>query len=664
MAPSNHTYAQYFDSATDPVPDGDYASAYTQYLPPGPPNRATIFAKVGAPLSKGVYIYLGSDNKVHLLHHLRRHATGNFGETASAYEGQTIAVRDERTAVGANYVSVEETLFSTITVNDVRPADQITAAIEADQSLQQMDVADPNNGPLHTVVTRHCQLVPHVYVGGLMLVAARHGGISPRWLWTAICVTAHYHPSHQPLFDWARVVVSNGVGAANTLRVDGAVEPAHVPLDTSLANERADMERACFPAPIAPTVDTQSITAILGAIRQDNASRAQAQDNAKAAERALKSSPIKRWGEVLTKKACRIAHKATPQELPQLLLDMAESGASQDHRNIMNHVGTPSANPGRQLLPYTAPVVSQAAAKAMGALQYGHQRDVLTGGALIPFAYCYSDHESAIEANRINDMLDQHASSHIRLSLGDVEQLDKGQATKMPKSWFQLRTTCVGYHRIQQVTMGDDHPVPATFQLFVLALDQSASMLEKRCKDNPLFCAQLLRHVQLATCEWVAHQEMTDQPLPPPDYQRISSDLFLGYWKPPDLPPSLQVAPKAQHQGAATAAMTSTVLPSANRAPAAPVITSERVLLDEAHKTSVYNPRYNLGAMVRTKSPGRNEDGTQYCLSYHCKGGCYSNCGRKQDHRLHSANETKQISDYLEEMSQTIPLLPARARTD
>jgi hypothetical protein len=301
------------------------------------------------------------------------------------------------------------------------------------------------------------------------------------------------------------------------------------------------------------------------------------------------------------------------------------------------------------LHPFVAPVISQALARCVGSLDFGNRRDNLSG-ALVIFMQSFPDQDEAAAAKEINDMLHQHIETNVQVTVAELTMLSKGQSTRMPKNYEQLRNILVGYHRFQQVLLGDRHDVPREFRAFVDDLRHVQTALEKRCLNNPHACAQVLRFVQLATWQWVMAQEKTDAVIGPPEYRRISSDIMLGQWPTPDFPPGFEAAPK---QPASTSARPSPTLPTAAAVSVekARWVPGDEVLIPSEHKASgVFDPsasRADISAMGKLKR-------TQFCLSYHVRGSCFANCGRQSDHCLHTADQTKRLAAYLVETKALI----------
>jgi hypothetical protein len=159
-------------------------------------------------------------------------------------------------------------------------------------------------------------------------------------------------------------------------------------------------------------------------------------------------------------------------------------------------------------------------------------------------------------------------------------------------------------------------------------------------------CVQLLCVVQLATTSWVAAQMDTDKIVNAPDYRSIADEFYLGRWVVPDLPAGFVAAAKAAPAGQRSAAG------ATSGSATSEWVAGSKVLLDNAHKTSVFDPTANVGAMIGKKQPGKNSDGkTSFCLSYHVKGECVENCRRRLDHRAHTAAETSSLTSYLTEVS-------------
>jgi hypothetical protein len=647
MALSTARYADYFRSAPDPY-GGDCAAAFAAFLPPGPPSAAQLFETMGQPDSSGAFAYLGPDTRVHVLHSLRRHTVGTFGQAPSPFAASTFAIRGERTGAGATYVLLEPAWLDEVQANHVRSAAEIAAGLLADPTVAQL-AAETTGGD--ALMTRSCILVPHCYVSPLLEASATRGdGLEPREFWSLIetfMAAPEYQATSEPFVDWARIALSQGAGRANPLQVTRVVAPALIALDASLGAARTSMELAAFPnggAASGAATGLNSMVATLAAMRADAIDLAADAQARRDADRALKGSPAQHWGESLIKRLRNLCQVRHDRDLPPIYRDLAEGGSKQYNRILNGYLRTPATRSSHNILPYSKPVASQAHSRCLGDLDMGDQRDRVVG-LLVIFMISFPDQESTADVSDSNRLLDQYLASNVMLSLNDIKSLNAAQTTKAAKTWGQLRKTLVGYHRLQQALLGEDHPVPRAFRKFVMALDDSEGALEKRCFGNPHFCVQLLRVVQLATTGWVADQTDDKDPVDPPDYRSISDEFYLGRWVVPDLPAGFESTGKAATVGPRSQSVSSA-------SPGSDWVAGAKVLLDDAHKTSVFDPSANVGAMVSKKQPSKNSDGkTSFCLSYHVKGECVENCRRKADHRAHSAAETKSLTTYLTEVT-------------
>jgi hypothetical protein len=668
MAAPESRYTQYYSTAPDPL-QGNYTAAYDEFLPVAPPTAGALFRAVGDPDSSGVFAYLGRDGRIHTIHSLRRHGASAFGQARSPFLGRTIGVLDERTNVGASFVEVFEGLFGSIREHHIRLAADITAAYAADQNLEQLEAVDPANpGNSDEVHTRHCILVPHAYVPRLLQATCDDGGgIVPRTFWEHLETMVQlglYHASYNPFHNWARMAVSNGIGNANDLQAQAAWEPRLVAPDASLGASRTNMELALFPpaaatAAMAPTIDLQGVVDTLAAMRNDATHRANDTAEEKAAEKARKASPTARWGTARVQRLCNLCQCRDETELPPVYLEMAANGAKHDHHTIESYASA-EVEPvvtrhnvvrDYNLHPFQAPVISQALSRCVGSLDFGNKRDNLIG-ALVIFMLSYPDQDGAAAAKEVNDMLFQHVETNVQVTVADLQGLSKNQATKMPKNYEQLRNILVGYHRFQQVLLGDRHDVPKELRLFVNNLKHAQGALEKKCLNNPYACAQVLRLVQLHTWEWVMFQEKTDEIVRPPDYASIASDIMLRQWPSPDFPPGFEAVPRhpstAPTSGQPVAAPPSATGLSAATAPTAAArwIPGDEVNLPAEQKAiGVFDPsvsKADISAMGKLKR-------THFCLSYHVRGSCFANCGRKADHILHNTDQTTRLATYLVE---------------
>jgi hypothetical protein len=70
----------------------------------------------------------------------------------------------------------------------------------------------------------------------------------------------------------------------------------------------------------------------------------------------------------------------------------------------------------------------------------------------------------------------------------------------------------------------------------------------------------------------------------------------------------------------------------------------------EQKASGVFDPsvsKADISAMGKLKR-------TPFCLSYHVRGSCFANCGRKADHVLHNIDLTTRLAAYLVETKALI----------
>jgi hypothetical protein len=178
MAAPEARYEQYYAAAPDPQ-QGNCLAAYREFLPGGAPNVGDLYEALGSHDSSGAFAYLGRDDRIHLIHSLRRHGPSALGQTRSPFTGRTIAVLDERTNVGTSFVEVLNDLFWDVREGHIRLSDEITAAYTADTTAEQLAALDPAyTGDSDAINTRRCILVPHPYVPSLLQATYEAGGVS------------------------------------------------------------------------------------------------------------------------------------------------------------------------------------------------------------------------------------------------------------------------------------------------------------------------------------------------------------------------------------------------------------------------------------------------------------------------------------------------------
>jgi hypothetical protein len=219
---ASRSYREFYGRAGWPDPfAGDYSTFFGRYAPTGTPNAAALLGTFSTVDDRSVFAYLGRDHMVYLAHRMALF-TVPFGHSVSQHDSKVIAIRNEITEGGANYLHLTGAFFEAVNVPNVLMAADITAAFAADADVEQLPPADPNTTGTD-ITTRRSMWVPPPYVGELFAhLEDGHGNgyISPRALWS-IAEAALADPTHSVgcsmFIDWCRCIAGGGVKVANPL---------------------------------------------------------------------------------------------------------------------------------------------------------------------------------------------------------------------------------------------------------------------------------------------------------------------------------------------------------------------------------------------------------------------------------------------------------------
>jgi hypothetical protein len=186
----------------------------------------------------------------------------------------------------------------------------------------------------------------------------------------------------------------------------------------------------------------------------------------------------------------------------------------------------------------------------------------------------------------------------------------------------------------------------------------------------------LLYNMHLICYQWFTAKRARLPP-PTPSFEDILHRISLGTYTPPNLPSDLYqlIAPKLPFKpkpppSLSESSITTPVLSDAASlaSSVASTITSSvvssRAGTFEANPSpneqlvTLLKPRIKIRELIGPTSPPLNDDNEAMCLSFHLKGGCYSNCRRRSDHsRTLSPEEVTRLANYV---ADRLPHLPAR----
>ena len=168
---------------------GQYTEVYNVLSPvPGtmPPDDLWTYFTAGGQDTKAAFLFLGSDNKLCMLHRLQR-LSPVFG-APSLYDGASFATYNDVTMMGATTVVVPAALFHiTPQPLPIRTLADIDAALGASPGAHQLAPLAAGDPAAEEVRTRCGMMIPPVYVPEvLQAISCSPVGLTPRGLWEGV----------------------------------------------------------------------------------------------------------------------------------------------------------------------------------------------------------------------------------------------------------------------------------------------------------------------------------------------------------------------------------------------------------------------------------------------------------------------------------------------
>jgi hypothetical protein len=315
------------------------------------------------------------------------------------------------------------------------------------------------------------------------------------------------------------------------------------------------------------------------------------------------------------------------------------------------------------------PVVTTGVKQMVTTFQFaGHGGDDLTSGCQ-PFLVSYTgsgDYYRAQDTAAVAVQLDQGSTN---ASLADIRELRSTEKVKMPKDLHQVSLTlqqfAVLVHTLFQGP-GNGHTLVQALWLLANTFQAKLPLYLERYREvqgGPMadhYPAHILRFVQISVQEYFQAVQIGgavlgyDDGAPQvPQFHDMLVSLQRGSfhtsnaWIP--LPPAYTTPPATQQQArggtrSATGSANTTVSGLTVAPSSGSSSTGGGTGGNTATQTFVANPtsdpefanltlRPQMRELLRANPPPLNDAGTEFCVSWWGKGGCFSNCGRRATHR-------------------------------
>lgn len=247
-----------------------------------------------------------------------------------------------------------------------------------------------------------------------------------------------------------------------------------------------------------------------------------------------------------------------------------------------------------------------------------------------------------------------------------------------PITFFEFERNLGMFGNLLDAILGIRHPLTTSFKTFWDSLQQQHRLFLQTEIDirKTIKPVHLLYNIHLICYQWFSAKRARLIP-PTPAFGDILHRIALGLYTTPNLPTDLYqlIAPKTPYKPKSiftpglTPSVTTSETDTASQASSSmstitATVATSRAGTFEANPSpneqllNLLKPRIKIRELIGPTSPPHNDDQEPMCLSYHLKGGCYSNCKRRSDHtRTLSADEITRLANYV---ADRLPHLPTR----
>jgi hypothetical protein len=272
------------------------------------------------------------------------------------------------------------------------------------------------------------------------------------------------------------------------------------------------------------------------------------------------------------------------------------------------------------------------------------------------------------------------------ISLADLESLQSKELQSVPLTYWELEKSLGAFGNLVAVVLGPAHPLCLAYKEMWTLInsglrDDLHAVLEHKFSIKPV---HILRSIHLQFYSWFNHRRHR---LPPPlvDLKSIITQIIMGLYVIPHLPPSLyQLAnpkrplatpsdsvPRLVSPGSASQSSGSSIsdassvsgLTPPTHAGTQPPPTGRGAFIMNLNQheslAAMDRPQTKIKDIMGTAPPPKMADGTEMCLSFHLRGGCWSNCRRAANHAATlSANDLQRLKQYLTRRFATLTPTP------
>jgi hypothetical protein len=542
-------------------------------------------------------------------------------------------------------------------------------AFADDGTLQSLGPFDSDDAGTEVIATRPLIFLPPKYAP----IALANPTMTPRKAWESIggLIRTGDHAAAQitalqPLLDWIRAACTHASLENGDHRlISEAPSYPHPPvpsLDRAIETRLKRDLPGIIPDSGPDTSTTSAINHLTAEMLRVN------QAGVLRDQQSKTKDPASYYGQGVVI-LMRVTYAPTVQHLPEVYQDVAASPKRMERQAIEERLRAVADTLG--LLDYV-PAATAGLTKKIAGCDFSHfdQQDLEAG--IHPFCTTYRSPQSRTQlrhALSVYDDLREGTSA----TLGDFQSLRETEKVGFPYSMTEVTHCFKSFRVLLHTLLGALHPLTTHWDQFVSLWIGRESRLQEQ-----LSMAQyslVLRWLQIRFSAWFTDQHREPIQIGIPDFTAlITKILYEEAWE-PTLPLKYQLplppppggrgggggggagrgrgagggTPGRGTPGRGNPGRGGLPHPSDEQHPL-PGGRGERAPNNHFHEG--FMPFRQLGlplAQVRDKAKEANkpipvnDDGTEFCLSYHVLGFCWANCGRIQDHRQHHPTENLRL---------------------
>jgi hypothetical protein len=652
-------FERYNDEALDPF-QGDYSGIMATFRASvgreANARSGVLFDQVfsTAEVQPHVYLMLTQNGDGHpiisVLHRPYRHVA----PMGSAVDKLDIALMgDMRGLLPPTVVYFPEEGFSHTGNILVPKSETLDQAFAQDPALLSVGPYGADEAGTDTIATRPVMYLPPKYAP----IALANPTMTPRKAWESIAGLIRTGDDAdvqvqalQPLLDWIRAACTKVAPNTDHPLISEAPSYPHPPVPSLDRAIEARLKRdlpGILPDTGPQTSTTQAINHLTTEMLRVN------QDGVLREQQSKAKTPESYYGQGVVI-LCRVTYATTVNTLPEMYHEISKSPKRMERQAIEERLRAVADTLG--LLDYV-PAATAALTKKIASCDFSHfdLQDLEAG--IHPFCTSYRSPQSRTKLQQALAVYDDLREG-TGASLLDFQVLRDTEKIGIPYTMFEVTFCFKSFRVLLHALLGSLHPLAQAWDTFVsMWIGREARLSENLAMHQYVL---VLRWLQIRFSTWFTDQHREPVQIAVPDLSvLITRILYEEAWEPtlpakyqaivPGLPAPNLPAPVTPARG--------NVPPIPPGPPATPATgRGDRIPNNQAD--AVFTPFRQLNlplAGVRDKAKEankpvpKNANNTEFCLSYHVLGFCWANCGRKEDHRAHSATERTTVLNWCQQ---------------